>query len=81
MSTSTPPMGCEEALVLLAQFLDRELAVIDHTEVDRHLSTCRSCYSRAEFERRLREKLTSLRASEVPDRLEDRIRSLFAVTP
>jgi anti-sigma factor (TIGR02949 family) len=80
MSTSSP-MGCEEALRLLAQFLDRELADIDHAEVDRHLRTCRGCYSRAEFERRLREKLTGLRAFDVPDRLEDRIRALFAVAP
>jgi anti-sigma factor (TIGR02949 family) len=79
MSTSTP-MGCEEALRLLAQFLDRELADVDHADVDHHLSTCRSCYSRAEFERRLKAELTRLRTSDIPDRLEDRIRALLAAT-
>jgi hypothetical protein len=31
-----------------------------------HLHTCKSCFSRAEFERRLKEKLTRLREETAP---------------
>jgi anti-sigma factor (TIGR02949 family) len=74
---STAPIHCEEALRLLAQYLDQELCESDRDHVDRHLRTCRSCYSRAEFERRLKEQLTRLRAAPVPERLARRIQLLL----
>ena len=76
MSDSTI-MRCEDALRLLAQYLDRELSDGDHAEVDRHLHTCRSCFSRAEFERRLKGEVTGLGTSDVPPALQDRIRALL----
>ena len=51
---------CEEALRLLATYLDGELASHQHGEVERHLEACRSCFSRAEFERGLRVRLAGL---------------------
>jgi hypothetical protein len=74
-------MRCEDALRLLAEFLDRELASVDHLEVKRHLSICRSCYSRAEFERRLKRELSLLRATDISDRLERQIQSLIVGSP
>lgn len=77
-------MRCEEALRLLAQFLDRELDDHDDAAVEEHLATCRACFSRAEFERRLRTQLAALRAVEVPQSLDRRIRAVFggaSVTP
>lgn len=50
-------MQCEEALRLLAVYLDGELEGTSQADLERHLDTCRSCYSRAEFERRLRAQL------------------------
>jgi anti-sigma factor (TIGR02949 family) len=70
-------LRCEDALRLLAEFLDHELADDDRAAVERHLGTCRSCYSRAEFERRLRAQLNELSASDIPDSLDRRIRSLI----
>lgn len=70
-------LRCEDALRLLAQYIDRELNDHDHTEVERHLHTCRSCFSRAEFERRLKGELAGLGAAEVPSALEQRIRALL----
>jgi anti-sigma factor (TIGR02949 family) len=79
MSESTN-MQCDDALRLLAQYLDRELTDGEHAEVERHLRTCRSCFSRAEFERRLKGELAALTAADVPTALQDRIRVLLDST-
>jgi anti-sigma factor (TIGR02949 family) len=71
------PMTCEEALRLLAVFLDGELRGEPHQAVERHLDVCRSCYSRAEFERRLKAEIRRLRVEEVSSGFEARIRSIL----
>ena len=70
-------MTCEEALRLLATHLDGELESSHRREVDEHLARCRSCFSRAEFERRLKLQLSALREQPVQPRFEDRIRRLI----
>ncbi len=76
--TETPrEIECEEALRRLAEYLDGELGEREGARVRRHLETCRSCWSRAEFERRLRTRLTELREGEVSDEFEERIRRLI----
>lgn len=75
---STPEtIGCEEALRLLALYVDGELGGAERAGVEDHLSTCRSCYSRAEFERRLKNELAKLRREDVSAAFEQRIRSLM----
>ena len=78
MTDSATIMRCEDALRLLAMHLDRELPAATDSDVERHLALCRSCYSRAEFERRLKTQLGALGAAEVPASLETRIRRLIA---
>ena len=73
------PMTCEEALRLLAVFLDGELHGEPHHAVERHLEVCRSCYSRAEFERRLKAEIGRLRREEVSSGFEARIRSILSL--
>jgi len=70
-------MQCDDALRLLAQYLDRELSDGEHADMERHLRTCRSCFSRAEFEQRLKGELAALSAAAVPSALQDRIRVLL----
>jgi len=70
-------IGCEEALRRLAEFIDHELPGGQDTEVERHLETCRSCFSRAEFERRLKHQLSTLSPVEAPVATTDRIRALI----
>lgn len=78
MSTDRGTIGCEEALRRLAEYLDQELDPGSSTEVEKHLETCRSCYSRAEFERRLRERLQKdLREDRIAPEFEERIRTLI----
>lgn len=78
MSHDGETIDCEEAIRRLARYLDGELADREEAEVERHLETCRSCWSRAEFERRLRSQLADLRQEEVAPGFEERIRTLLA---
>jgi anti-sigma factor (TIGR02949 family) len=64
---------CEEALRRLAEYLDHELGRVPAAEVQQHLERCRSCYSRAEFERGLKSRLSELRREPVDPEFENRI--------
>lgn len=77
MSQDERRIRCEEAIHRLAEYLDGELSDREDAEVERHLETCRSCWSRAEFERRIRSRLADLRYDEVNPDFERRIRTLL----
>ncbi len=70
-------MNCEEAIRLLAEYLDGELHDDMGAAVEHHLTSCRGCFSRAEFEKRLRAQLGQLARRQVPAAFEERIRSLI----
>lgn len=76
--TAPRPMDCATALRLLADHLDGELHGQAGDDLERHLHTCRSCFSRAEFERRLKQELTRLGRGDVRPAFERRIRQLVA---
>jgi anti-sigma factor (TIGR02949 family) len=75
--SETNIISCEEALRLLAEHLDGELDGAHRDEVERHLSLCRSCFSRAEFEKGLKAQLGTLRQQPVESTFEERIRTLI----
>jgi anti-sigma factor (TIGR02949 family) len=70
-------IDCEEALGRLFEFLDHELDADERDAVERHLQTCRSCFSRAGFERRLKGKLRELGEVEPTQAAVERIKSLL----
>ena len=70
-------IDCAQALKRLIEFIDRELADADRDVIERHLQTCRSCLSRAEFERALKGKLRGLSHGDVPSKTLDRITALM----
>lgn len=74
---NAPTISCEEALRLLAVFLDGELHGAEHAHVENHLRTCRSCFSRSEFERRLKSELGQLGRDAVRPGFEQQIRQLI----
>jgi hypothetical protein len=45
--------------------------------MEQHLRTCKSCFSRMEFERRLKMKVGALREDEVASPLGERIKGLL----
>lgn len=70
-------ISCEEAIKNLFSYLDKQLAKGKSGEVKNHLSVCRSCYSRSEFEKKLKGKLREAGEEEVHSSLEERIKGLL----
>jgi anti-sigma factor (TIGR02949 family) len=70
-------IDCELALRQILEYVDHELGDHDHSLMEQHLRTCKSCFSRMEFERRLKSKVGELRDDEVPSPLSERIKGLL----
>jgi anti-sigma factor (TIGR02949 family) len=54
---SVDKLSCEEVIEQLFTYLDGELTHDHAIAIDRHLERCRDCFSRAEFEKRLRARI------------------------
>ncbi len=77
--TKKQTIDCEQALARIFEFIDHELDAAEHEAMQEHLRTCKSCFSRTEFERRLKQKLAGLRDEGEPpakSRIEKLIKSL-----
>jgi len=70
-------IDCEEALSRLFEFIDHELNPVHNDEMDEHMSRCRSCYSRLEFEKRLREHLQDAAQEKASDELHNKVKCLI----
>ena len=70
-------IGCEEALKHLLAYLDQELGPAKRRELEHHIEICRSCFSRAEFEKRLKTQLREVGQESVGASLEERIKALL----
>lgn len=71
-----PMIGCDEVLEHLFEYLDRELDQETAAEIEHHLEHCRSCFSRAEFERRLKARVRNASSSPASERLRARIKEI-----
>jgi anti-sigma factor (TIGR02949 family) len=71
------PIDCEQALLRIFELVDHELHGDERKAMEEHLHTCKSCFSRAEFERRLKAKLTGLRDDQPNVRMRGRIERLL----
>jgi anti-sigma factor (TIGR02949 family) len=71
-------IDCEEALRQLFDYLDAELPAERIDDMEWHLRRCRSCFSRAQFERRLKSRLAALGREAVEPRLARRVRTMIA---
>lgn len=70
-------LDCEEVLRVIFAYVDGELAGLEHERVEAHLERCRSCFSRADFERRLKGHVAELASEPVRPAFERRIRRLI----
>ncbi len=75
--TEIKPIACEEALTRLFDYLDKQLDDNQRQEMEHHMSVCRSCYSRVEFETRLQHNLRATGEEPVPERLQQRVHRLI----
>lgn len=69
-------ISCEDVIDHLFEYLDRELDDQNQQTIDDHLKRCFDCFSRAEFERRLRQRIAATGIEAAPVRLKQRIRDL-----
>lgn len=71
-------LDCEEVLRVMFAYVDGELGGAHQERVERHLQRCRGCFSRAEFERLLKNHLAELASGRaVSPAFEQRIRGLL----
>ena len=71
-------IGCLVAIEMFYAYLDGELS--DPREIDdfeKHLAHCRSCFTRAEMENLLTDRLRKLARHRAPDRLHSRLGRLM----
>lgn len=73
----TSHIDCEEVIGKLLEFLDRELDEQTQQAIQEHLEACRGCFTRAEFERRLRARVAKTGEAKAPDSLRRRVRALL----
>ena len=71
-------LTCEEAIRLLAAYLDGELDGDSRGKMEDHLQRCRSCFSRHEFEEGLRAQLAELGKEPVRPEFRERIGDLLS---
>lgn len=76
MSETPRRLNCDEAIRLLFEFLDNELEQHDHAAVEAHLHDCRACFSRMEFDKRLRSMVKGPDAATAPEALRERIKKI-----
>jgi anti-sigma factor (TIGR02949 family) len=72
-----PGIDCAQALKRIFEFIDHELDEGDHEVMHRHLEVCKSCFSRMEFEQRLKEKLGRLRDEQPTHEVTERVKGLL----
>lgn len=70
-------ISCEEALERVFAYLDHDLDEHARGEMERHLHRCRGCFSRTEFERRLKAQLRDTGRIDAPAALQTRIGQLL----
>jgi anti-sigma factor (TIGR02949 family) len=71
-------VDCLVAIEMFYAYMDGELDDPESVaEFEHHLEHCRSCFSRAEFEGLLTERLRKAATERAPDALRDRLRILM----
>jgi anti-sigma factor (TIGR02949 family) len=77
MSNDIEEIECEQAIKQLLVYLDNELNNHDHKVLEKHLHTCRSCYSRMEFEKKLKSTVSDAKEeAKASDNLRSRIKNI-----
>lgn len=73
----TEEIDCLEAIGHLYAYLDGELGADIVPKFEHHLHHCRSCFSRAQLEKALNNRLSSMNDDQPPESVENRVRDLL----
>ena len=72
-------IDCLEAFDHLYAYLNNEITnPVDLANIEHHLSHCKSCYSRAQMERKLNQRLKETGDKELPDAVQNRLRNVLS---
>ena len=75
--TEPDKIRCEEVIAHLLSYLDGEIDDARRAQIDHHIEECRGCFSHAEFEKALRDKVRQAGNTQPPASLQDRIKALI----
>ncbi|MDH3980417.1 MAG: mycothiol system anti-sigma-R factor [Gammaproteobacteria bacterium] len=75
--SSPEKIDCEKALRHLLEYLDQELEGTLQHQMEQHMSSCRSCFSRLEFEQTLKTHIRKSGTEQAPDSLRNRVVGLL----
>ncbi len=70
-------IDCDEVMRQLFDFLDGEVDETAEHEIHHHIDECRSCFSRVEFERVLKERIRASKDEDLPESLQNRVADLM----
>ncbi len=70
-------ISCEDVLKHLVDYLHGEVEEAKFAEIEKHLDSCRGCFSRAEFEKSLKQRVQDEGRENAPDSLQNRLNDLM----
>lgn len=70
-------MTCEEVIEQIFAYLDGDMDEASTASIRHHLEHCRDCFTRAEFEKKLRIRIAETATVKAPERLHRRVRALL----
>ena len=76
--SSEKEINCEEALRHLFEYLDKALEDDMQHQMEQHMSNCRSCFSRLEFEQSLKAHVHRAGSDSAPASLRSKIGKLVS---
>ncbi len=69
---------CNQAMAMLFKYLDDELNDVSEADIKQHVHDCRECFSRVDFEEKLRDKVRQSAQSRVPADIQKRLKNLIS---
>ena len=76
-SAKSEDISCQEAMKLIAQYVDSHLKGKPSRSLEKHIEKCRHCFDRVEFEKLLKSRLRRLQVRSEPEQMRKKIDSLF----
>ena len=74
---TTREIDCDEVMRQLFDYLDDEVEIAAGDEIHHHIEECRSCFTRVEFEKQIKDRVRSAGKDSAPESLRNRITDLM----